>query len=135
MKKAILLFLYMLIFSYSWADETAVSAIEKQRLDTLRYGTETEIATLIQTIKPEKVAYLDNELIEIAQKTKNRAILSGIFSFFTDTEKNGLEERAIKAVAERDQEANDTVLAAVNYLGSVKAGGAVGTLEELINTG
>jgi len=135
MKRASLLVLCVLIFSHLWADEAAVSAIQKQRLDTLRYGTETEIATLIQTIKTEKVDYLDNELIEIAQKTKNRAIISGIFGFFTETEKSGLEERAVKVIVERDQEANDTVLAAVNYLGSVKASEAVDAIEELINSG
>jgi HEAT repeat protein len=135
MKRACLLVLSILIFSHLWADEDAVSAIEKQRLDTLHYGTETEIASLIQTIKNERVTYLDDELIEIAQKSKNRAIVSGIFSFFTETEKSGLEERAIKAVVEHDQEANDTVLAAVNYLGSVKAGEAVDPLQGLINSG
>jgi len=139
MKRASLLVLCVLIFSRLWADEGAVSvalsAVEKQRLDTLRYGTETEIASLIQTIKNEKVDYLDNELIEIAQKSKNKTIISGVFSFFTETEKTGLEERAIKAIAERDQEANETVLAAVNYLGSVKAGEAVDVLEELVNSG
>jgi HEAT repeat protein len=135
MRKTALLFLCVIIFSRSWADEGAVSGIEKQRLDTLRYGTDTEIAALIQTIKTEKVDYLDNELIAIAQKSKNRAILSGIFGFFSESEKSGLEERAIKAIVERDQEANDTILAAVNYLGSVKAGESVDAVEELINSG
>jgi HEAT repeat protein len=139
MKKAILLVLCVLIFSRLWADEgtvsVALSGIEKQHLDTLRYGTETEIATLIQTIKTEKVDYLDNELIAIAQKSKNRAILTGIFGLFGESEKSGLEERAIKAIVDRDQEANDTILAAVNYLGSVKATEAVDAVEELINSG
>ena len=109
--------------------------LEEQRLDTLRFGTETEIAALIQTVKTEKVSYLDKELIEIAQKTRNRNILSGIFGFFGDTEKNGLEDRAIRVIRERDDEANETVLAAVDYLGKVKDGGAVDSLKELIDSG
>jgi len=147
MKKAFLLVLSVLIFSHLWADETgnarqavptaapALSAFEQQRLDTLRFGTETEISSLIQTIKNERINYLDNELIEIAQKSKSKAILSGIFGFFGEMEKSGLEERAVRAIVERDQEANDTVLAAVNYIGSVKANSAVDALEELINSG
>jgi len=147
MKKVILLISCVLIFSRLWANETseaqqavssavpALSAFEQQRLDTLRFGTEAEISSLIQTIKNERITYLDNELIEIAQKSKSRVILSGIFSFFGETEKIGLEERAVRAIVERDQEANDTVLAAVNYLGSVKANSAVDALEELINSG
>jgi len=111
------------------------NTIEKQRRDTLRFGTETEIANLIQTLKDEKVSYLDKDLIDIAQNTRNRNILAGIFSFFGDMGKTGLEDRAIRAVAERDQEANESVAAAIDYLGKVKAGGAVDCLEELINSG
>jgi len=147
MKKVKLFFLCVLIFSRLWADETgeapqavspasaALSAFEKQRLDTLRFGTDTEIASLIQVIRNEKVTYMDNELIDIAQKTKNKAILTGIFGFFGETEKSGLEERAIRVITDRDQEANDSILAAVNYLGYVKADAAVDALEELIITG
>ena len=114
---------------------SASRRLEEQRRETLRFGTETEIASLIQTLKTEKVDYLDNELIEIAQKTRNRNILSGIFSFFAEIEKTGLEDRAIRALRERDQEANDTVLAAVDYLGKVKSSEAVDHLEELVNSG
>jgi len=111
------------------------STIEQQRLDIMRFGTETEIANLIQQLKDEKVSYLDKDLIDIAQKTRNRNILGGIFSFFADMEKKGLEDRAIKAIDERDQEANETVLAAIDYLGRVRASGAKDSLEELINSG
>ena len=110
-------------------------SIEEQRLDTMRFGTETEIANLIQTLKTEKVSYLDKDLIDIAQNTRNRNILAGIFSFFADMEKTGLEDRAVRAVKERDLEANDTVMAAVDYLGRVRYGGAAECLEELINSG
>jgi len=113
----------------------AARTLEEQRLDTLRFGTETEVAALIQTLRNEKVSYLDDELIRIARATRNRSILSGILGFFGETEKSGLEERAIRAITERDEEANETVLAAVDYLGKVKAGAAVDCLEELIIAG
>jgi len=109
--------------------------VEEQRLDTLRFGTETEIANLIQILKSEKVTYLDNELIEIALKTRNRNILQGIFSFFGEMEKPGLEQRAIRAIRERDFEANATVIAAADYLGRVRAAEAEEHLKELINSG
>jgi len=122
-----------------WAQDNAeqkpTKTLEEQRLDTLRFGTETEIASLIQIVKAEKIHYLDNELIEIAQKTRNRNILSGIFGFFGDMEKSGLEDRAVRVIGGRDDEANDTVLAAVDYLGKIKASGAVDSLKELISSG
>ena len=143
---------FLLFFSLKplWADEEAPvtqaapaasaeqpkpKTIEDQRLDTLRFGTETEIANLIQALKNEKSTYFDKELIEIARNTRNRNIMAGIFTFFGETEKTGLEDRAIKAIQERDDEANETVFAAVDYLGKVKASQAVDCLEELINAG
>ena len=130
-----LFFLWVLPLAAQENPAPAAKTIEEQRLDTLRFGTETEIAALIQVLKNEKITYLDNDLIEIARNTRNRSILSGIFSFFGEMEKSGLEERAMKAIHERDDEANETVLSAIDYLGKVKAGEAVPYLEELIDSG
>ena len=143
------LFMFIIGFAPLAADESSESetppasvpsapqakTIEEQRLDTLRFGTEVEIANLIQTLKNEKVTNLDDELIEIAKNTRNRNILAGIFSFFGDMEKSGIEDRAVRAVSDRDEEANETVMAAIDYLGKVRYGGAIDCLEELINSG
>lgn len=107
---------------------------EEQRLDTIHYGTEMEIAALIQTLKSENTDYLDDELITLMQSTRNRTILSGVFSFFGDRDKAGLEARAIQAIEGRDEEANDTVLGAINYLGKVKAAAAIPAIEALLDT-
>jgi HEAT repeat protein len=113
----------------------AVKAPDEKQLNILRYGTETEIAALIQTLKTGKDPSLDAELIQLVQVSKNKTILSGIFSFFGEMEKPGLEERATRVIRERNDEANETVQAAVDYLGKIKFAGAVPVLEELINSG
>jgi len=107
---------------------------EASRRDTIQYGTDTEITSLVQALKNEKADYLDTELIELALTSKNQRILSGVFSFFGEREKSGLEERAIKAVNEREDEANETVLFAIDYLGRVKSADSVPLLIELIDT-
>jgi HEAT repeat protein len=118
------------------AEETGPSKTqEEQRLDTLRYGTETEIAALIQAVKNEKTSALDKELISLAENSGNKNILTGIFSFFAEMEKKGLEERALRAIGEWDDEASETVLAAVDYLGKLKAAEAAPSLMELIDSG
>ncbi|WP_010258790.1 HEAT repeat domain-containing protein [Treponema primitia] len=115
-------------------DANAVLPTEDaKRLETIRYGTETEIATLIQTLKNENTATLDSELITVARNTRNRNILSGVFSFFGDRDRAGLEDRALKAIAERDDEANETVLAALSYLGNIKFAPAVPYIQELLD--
>jgi HEAT repeat protein len=124
----------------AWAqanNEPAAPArtLEDQRRDILSFGTETEVAALIQALRSEQVSYLDDELIVIAERSRNRNIISGIFGFFAETEKTGLEDRAIRAITRRDEEANETVLAAVDYLGRVKAGQAANVLMDLIISG
>ena len=108
--------------------------IEITRRDIIKYGTESEIASLVNSLRTENADYLDEELIAIAQNSKNTKIVSSVFAFFGEREKNGLESRAIKAVIERDDEINDTVFAAIDYLGRVKSADAVPVLIKLIDT-
>ncbi|GHV71677.1 PBS lyase [Spirochaetia bacterium] len=107
--------------------------VEEQRFDTLRYGTETEIAALIQSLKTENTDTMDAELITLADTSRNRNILTGIFSFFAERGKSGLEKRAVKALDERDDEANETVLAAIDYLGKLKASGSIISLQKIVD--
>ncbi|MDR0455969.1 MAG: hypothetical protein LBH20_04710 [Treponema sp.] len=107
---------------------------EKVRYNTIKYGTETEIVTLIQTLKTEGSDYLDNEITALVEKTRNQKILAGAFSFFGEREKSGLEDRAIRALEERDEEKNETILAAIDYLGKAKAEKAAPVLRKLIES-
>jgi len=109
--------------------------IESTRLNTLKYGTETEIAALIQTLKTESADYLDNEIIKLVENSRNNKILGGAFVFFAEREKNGLEKRALRAVEERDDEENETVLAAIDYLGRIKAAAAAPVFKALLESG
>jgi HEAT repeat protein len=115
-------------------DSGAANSEESIRLATIHYGTETEIASLIQALHNEGAEYLDNELVILVDTTRNRNILRGVFNFFGERNKGGLEDRAIRAIEDREEETNDTILAAVDYLGKVKAEDAIDPLKALINT-
>jgi HEAT repeat protein len=125
--KTFIYFLFICSFAYS-------QDIKDSRLATIQYGTETEIASLIQTLRNEKTDQLDDELIVLVDGTRNRNILSGVFAFFGEREKNGLEQRAIRAVVERDDEANETVLSAIEYLGKAKCSQAVPVIMQILDT-
>jgi len=120
------IFIFSMVFS-SYAQEDP-------RLDIIKFGTETEIANLIQTIRAEKTDSFDNELIALAQASKNTKVLTGILGFFGEREKDGLQARAIKAITEREDETNETILAAMDYLGKIKSAEAVPVIMELLET-
>ena len=126
--------LFAISLSAQEATPRARDSIETTRYNTIRYGTETEIAALIQTLQNEGVDYLDNDIISLVAATRNRRILTGAFSFFAEREKTGLEDRAIRAVEEWEDEETETVLAAIEYLGRVKAQSAASVLKGLVET-
>ena len=88
--------------------------------------------TLIAELKNENADYLDPELLNVAENSKNKKIVSGIMQFFGEREKSGIEDRAHKAIEARDDEADETVLAAIDYLGQVAAQNAQETLTALL---
>ncbi|MDR3020783.1 MAG: HEAT repeat domain-containing protein [Treponema sp.] len=128
MKYRYLLF-FILISGFAHAQD-----VEASRLATIKYGTEVEIAALIQSLRTENADYLDDELVALVENTRYVRILSGVFAFFGEREKSGLEKRAQRAVVERDEEANETVLSAVEYLGRLKHAEAVPVIMELLDT-
>jgi len=134
-KFSVFFFLFSFFILHSLSAQDEPRSLEAARLDTIQYGTETEIAALIQTLTTEGADYLDNEIITLVENTHNQKILSGAFAFFGEREKSGLENRAIRAIEEQDSEKNETILAAVDYLGKVKAVNAAPALRKLIETG
>jgi len=125
---------YLVVFLIFINLQAYAQNVEDSRLAVIKYGTETEIANLIQTLRNENADYFDNELITLIDNTRNAKILSGVFTFFGEREKSGLEDRAIRAIEERDDEATETVISAVDYLGMVKAAKAVPALIALLDT-
>jgi HEAT repeat protein len=107
----------------------------EQRLDTIKFGTENEIASLVKELKNENSGDMDEALITLVQNTINRNILSGVFSFFGERAKGGLEDRALRALKDWDIEAVDAVLGAADYLGKLKAEAAIAPLKAMLDAG
>jgi len=126
-KLGIIFYLFVPVYIFS-------QDIEESRRATIKFGTDTEIASLIQTLRNENAEYLDDDLITLTEGTKNQRILTGVFAFFGEREKSGLEERALKAVVEREDETNETVLSAIDYLGRIKYAEAVPAIKSLLDT-
>ena len=128
------IFIMVLLTAISLLHTQEASILER-RMDIINFGTETEVSNLITTIRNERDYSLDEMLIEVAKTSRNRNIMTGIFSFFGEREQKGLEQRAITIIYERDTEVNDVVLAAINYLGWVNAVEGLDALIEVFNSG
>lgn len=103
--------------------------------DILRYGTDNEINELIKTLKKDNAEYLDEELTSLARTTKNPVIKSQVLGFFSARSKTGLESVALTLIDNRDNEETVNVLAALDYLGTVKYSSAQKTIRALVDDG
>lgn len=105
---------------------------EALQRDTLKYGTDNEISALINTLKKDNADYLDNDLTQIVQNTKNSKIKSQIIGFFAEREKKGLENDAIYIIENRDEIESSNVLSAIDYLRAIKYTKAQDVLRALL---
>jgi len=115
------------------AEEGQQEDLGALRRDIVRFGTETEIAALMQELQEEDSDALDNEIIALVGGTRNQNILTRAFNFFGGRERGGLEDRAVHAVEERFYEHSETVLAAINYIGWLGVTDGMLVLREVIN--
>jgi HEAT repeat protein len=117
------------------ADDAPQKTIEEQRRDTFRYGTENEIAELIRVLRAENSETLDPDIIETARSIKNGRILAGIFGFFAERDKGGLEEKAREILAYWDEQVPEAVRGALDYLGQLRDAEAVEGIMALVEEG
>lgn len=132
--KHILLLIMILCAVTLFSQEEAMSDAERVRYETMRYGTENEIIELIKTLKSENDESMNGELINLLASTRNTTILTEVFTFFGGSGKKGLEERALRIIENRDDEAAQAVTAAITYIGNVKASDAVDILVDVIDS-
>ncbi|MDR2097567.1 MAG: HEAT repeat domain-containing protein [Spirochaetaceae bacterium] len=127
-------YIIAVLFFTSAAAGTAEPDLDEASLrETINYGTDNEIADLIKILRADGLDYLDEDLVRLAEKTRNQNIILGIFSFFNDRKKNGLEETALAILNERENETPQKINAALDYLGTVKERRAVPVMMEIIS--
>jgi HEAT repeat protein len=105
--------------------------------DVIKFGTETEVVVLIQKLQTD-ASYsgeLDSELIDLARNTKNQRILIGVLSFLGSKGKDGLEDKALSILENRENETPETVSTALYYFEKVKPKNAVSVLKNVIDDG
>jgi HEAT repeat protein len=113
---------------FLWADDA-----DNAMRDTIHYGTDGEIAILIKKIKADKISGLDEDLAELAEKSNNETILSGIFSYFSEQNKKGLEDKALAILQDREDKSAVIILAAIDYEGAIQDKNAQTALLQIVS--
>ncbi|WP_147615907.1 HEAT repeat domain-containing protein [Treponema pectinovorum] len=98
---------------------------KKENEETLKYGMEEDIISLIDNLlKNEDVRFVD-EVYDLFYSTKNTAIREKILEYFTKLKDPCLEDYAISILEDPYDEKTSTVNAVFNYVQAVKTKAAL----------
>ncbi|MDR2490768.1 MAG: HEAT repeat domain-containing protein [Spirochaetaceae bacterium] len=102
--------------------------------DIIRYGTDTEITSLLQTLKANKTIHLDKELITVMKQTKSSAIRTAGINFFMEREDGVIQELVLSFLQGRDEVDTAVISAALDYTAHKGGEAAVPVLRDIIQT-
>ncbi len=114
--------------------EDEVQSQREQRKETLLYGLDGEVASLVTTLISEKDNSYTQELAEIFETASNTTLKDRIISYFSEFEDEALKEYALYMLEDPFDERNSTVNALINYVGKLKFAEAGPLLVSLIDS-
>lgn len=94
---------------------------KEERLQTLKFGIETEIIDLVRTLQQEKNRDFLDELAGIFRSARNTDLKELLLGYFLDLKDNHLENDAIKELSQPEKKSNSFLLTAVSYLTGIKS--------------
>ena len=87
LKKTFFIVCLFLFFSFAWATDSSEEKTESEiqkRQDTLMYGMESDITSLLSTLISEKDDMFSDKIFEIFNSTRNIAIKESIIKYFLE---------------------------------------------------
>ncbi len=91
------------------------------RTAVLQYGIETEVLDLVRSLRQEKNLEFRDLLIDAYDHARNDDLKEALLLFFLDQKDKGLEDRAIKEIADPEKKGNSVLLNAVSYLTEIES--------------
>lgn len=119
------------------AQEETIS-VRDQRRQTLRFGTESQVISVIGSIRTEKDDSYYDELLEVMNSTGNSRIIKSLLDFMGEMEYSGAEDialRELNALLNDEDYSESLILSAISYLGYVKSEQAGPLLYDLLSFG
>jgi HEAT repeat protein len=103
--------------------ESAEAKLQRQRRETIRYGTDEEILGVATAVKTAGDRQFDADFLAVFVAAANEKLLTLLLGYFADGDLPGAEAKALELIDNRDDLKAETVEAAFRYLSVRKDGG------------
>ncbi len=121
--------------SASKKEENAeVLSQKEERMETLLYGLDSEVSSLVSTLISEQDGSYTKELAEIFESASNVVLKDRIIAYFTAFSDESLKEYALYLLEDPYDEKNSTVNALINYVAKIKSTEAAPLLVDIIDS-
>jgi HEAT repeat protein len=107
--------------------------IDDRRRDTLRYGIESEITDLLQSLDGEKNGAFNDDILKLLRASRSAKLRTAILGFYTDLSWKGAEQDAVDLVASRDRQDTGLVAAALSYLAEIRSKAALVYVKDILH--
>lgn len=128
LKKTFFIVCLFLFFSFAWAvessdksstEEKTESEIQK-RQDTLMYGMESDITSLLSTLISEKDDMFSDKIFEIFNSTRNIAIKESIVKYFLELKDDRLKDYCVEVLIDPYEEKTSFVTIILQYVSTLE---------------
>ncbi|MDP3178035.1 MAG: HEAT repeat domain-containing protein, partial [Spirochaetaceae bacterium] len=102
-----------------------------ERRDTIRYGIDSQIMTLLKELASEKEDAFNDDLLELYMASRSPRLRSSVLDFLGGREWTGAEAEALGIIEDRDLNDQALVAAALSYLASIRSKGALAFAQEI----
>ncbi|TVR29894.1 MAG: HEAT repeat domain-containing protein [Spirochaetaceae bacterium] len=99
--------------------------------DTLMYGIDSEVITLLETLLEQREDRLHQEIVDLYDSSRNPRLQRRILDFFNEMRWDGAETQALRVLSEPREHPNDLLLSAVRYVSAAVESPAHETLQAL----
>ncbi|QEJ93974.1 HEAT repeat domain-containing protein [Treponema phagedenis] len=104
----------------------------KKQLDTIRYGLEGEVLTLIEELKKNEDTTLNAALQELFAKTKSTAVRDALFDLFSAQKNDSIKDFALEVLKDPVEYKPSTVRNSIKYLVAIEEKEAAPLVRELM---
>ena len=101
-------------------DTDSLAKQDAKRRETIKYGTDAELISLITALENEKNATMDGDLLNALNGSTGTKFIDAIFAYLTRGKKKGGEDKALRLLENRDKESNSNIDSSIQYLACVK---------------
>ena len=128
LKKTFFVICLFLFFSFVWAtdssdknssEEKSESEIQK-RQDTLMYGMESDITSLLSTLISEKDEMFSDKIFEIFNSTRNMAIKESIIKYFLELKDDRIKDYCVEVLMDPYEEKTSFVTIILQYVSTLE---------------